>query len=159
MAVPTTNQNDEAVQDLAWPEGTCHGCGPANDDGLQLKSYLSETGDQLVATFEPDAIFNSGAPNIMYGGLVASLIDCQAMWTAIVFAHLAEDRPLTDELILYVTSELSVDYRKPTPLDQPIHLRSWIEGNPGRKTRVSCELGPDDTVTAVGDILAVRFES
>ncbi|WP_121743219.1 PaaI family thioesterase [Natronorubrum halophilum] len=157
MTVETVAR-DEAVQDLAWPEGTCHGCGPANSDGLQLKSYLSVTGDQLVATFGPDAIFNSGVPNIMYGGLVASLIDCQAMWTAIVSAHLAEDRPLTDDLILYVTGELNVGYRKPTPLDQPIHLRSWVEGKPGRKTRVTCELGPDDTVTAVGDILAVRVD-
>lgn len=146
----------EPVQDLAWPEGTCHGCGPANTDGLQLKSYLSEDNDRLVATFEPSAIFNSGVPNIMYGGLVASLIDCQSIWTAIVFAHLAEDRPLTGDLMLHVTSELTVDYRKPTPLDQPIYLQSWVKGTLGRKTRIVCELGPDDTVTAVGNVLAVR---
>lgn len=153
-----TGIRDEAVQDLAWPEGTCYGCGPANDDGFQLKSYLSEGGDRLEATFEPDATYNSGAPNVMYGGLVASLIDCQSMWTAITFAHLAAERPLTDDLLMYVTAELEVDYRDPTPLDQPIHLESWVEGEPDRKTRVSCELGPDEEVTAVGDVLAVRVD-
>ncbi|WP_435158413.1 PaaI family thioesterase [Haladaptatus sp. DFWS20] len=155
----TTSLQQEAVQDSAWPEGTCYGCGPANDNRLQLKSYLSEEGDRLVATFEPDDIFNSGAPNSMYGGLVASLIDCQAMWTAIVFTHLAEDRPLTDNLIQFVTSELHVDYLKPTPLDQPIHLQSWVKDERGRKTRISCEIGPEGKVTAVGNVLGIRSDN
>lgn len=149
---------NEPIQDFAWPKGTCHGCGPANPNGLKLKSYLSENEDRLVATFQPDALFNSGVPNVMYGGLVASLIDCHAMWTAIAFAHLAEGRPLNDDLILYVTSELSVDYRKPTPLDRPIHLQAWTDGGSDRKTRVRCELGPEGTVTAIGDVLAVRYD-
>jgi acyl-coenzyme A thioesterase PaaI-like protein len=148
----------EPVQDLAWPEGTCYGCGPANEEGLQLKSYLSEEGNRLEATFEPSTIFNSGAPNIMYGGLVASLIDCQSMWTAIVFAHHEENHSLTDDLLLYVTANLNVDYRGPTPLDQPLFLQSWIEGDVGRKTRITCELGPEGTVTAVGDVLGIRWD-
>ena len=150
--------HQEPVQDVAYAEGVCYGCGPANEDGLQLKSYLSEDDDRLVATFEPSEIFSSGTPNIMYGGLVASLIDCQSMWTAIVFAHLAEGRPLTDDFILYVTANLEVNYVKPTPLDRPIHLESRIEGEPDRKTRVTCELGPERSVTAVGDVLAVRVD-
>lgn len=148
----------EPVQDLAWPQGTCYGCGPANTEGLQLKSFLSDDNDQLVATFEPEDVFNSGAPNVMYGGLISSLIDCHSIWTAIVFAHIEEDRPLTNDLMMYVTSELSVDYRKPTPLDQPIELRSWVEDDPGRQTQVICELGPDDTVTARGQVLAVQTD-
>lgn len=146
----------EAVQETAWPEGTCYGCGPANPEGLQLKSYLSEEGDELVASFDPDEGFNSGAPNVAYGGLLASLIDCQSMWTAITSAHLEANRPLADGFIPYVTAELNVEYREPTPLDQPIKLRSYVDGDVGRKTRVTCELGPNDETTAVGDVLAVR---
>lgn len=146
----------EAVQDAAWPDGTCYGCGPANSDGLQLKSYLSEDGDQLVASFDPDERYISGAPNVAYGGLIASLIDCQSMWTAITFAHIEEERSFTDGLILYVTAELNVEYRDPTPLDQLIELRSYVDGDVGRKARVTCELGPSDETTAVGDVIAVR---
>jgi len=78
------------------------------------------------------------------------------MWTAITFAHLDEDRPLSDDFIWYVTAELNVEFQGPTPLDQPIQLQSWVEGESGSKTRVTCELGPEGAVTAVGDVLAVR---
>lgn len=147
----------EPVQEIAWPEGTCYGCGPANTDGLQLKSYLSEDGDGLVATYDADKRFNSGVSNVAFGGLIASLIDCHSMWTAIVFAHLDEERPLNDGFIPYVTAQLEVTYQEPTPLDQPINLQSSIEGDVGRKTRVTCEVGPEDRITAVGDVLAARM--
>jgi hypothetical protein len=142
----------------SWPELTCYGCGPANDAGLHLESYLSEDGEALVATVDPDAVFNSGAPNVMYGGHVASLLDCHAIWTAITFAYRAEGRPLgSDPQISYVTGSLSVDYHAPTPLDEPVHLRAWPEGEVGRKTTVRAELGTGGDPTATAELLAVRI--
>src|SRR5690606_21167191 len=114
----------------------------------------------VVATFDPQAKFNAGFPNVMYGGLIASLIDCHSIWTAIAAAYVADDLPHGSlPAISYVTGSLTVKYLKPTPLDRPIQLKAWVDGAVGRKTRVLCELGYEETITATGDTLAVRIDS
>jgi hypothetical protein len=137
----------------------CYGCGPANPDGLHIKSYWSDDGQYVVATFQPQPRFTSGFPNALYGGLIASLIDCHSNWTALAFGYRAEGRePGSLPMIASVTGSLGVKYLKPTPLDQPIHLKAWVEGAVGRKTRVLCELGPVGIVTALGDSIFVRVD-
>lgn len=149
----------EPVQ-ASWPDLTCYGCGPANPAGLHLERYLGAGGDALVATVVPDERFNAGVPNVMYGGHVASLIDCHAIWTAITFAYAAERRPLgSAPRIAFVTGRLHVDFLEPTPLDRPIALRAWIVGDVARRTTVRCELGPAGTTTVTGEVLAVRVEA
>lgn len=147
----------DALQD-AWPHATCYGCGPGNPDGLHIKSYWDRTGQFVIATFHPQPKFNAGFDNVMYGGLVASLIDCHSMWTAIAFAYREEKRPHGSlPGISYVTGSLTIKYHKPTPLDVPIQLKAWVEAHPGgRKTTVHCELGTSEQVTAMGEVLAVR---
>ncbi len=143
-----------------WPEATCYGCGPANPDGLHIKSEWSTDGQFVVATFHPQPKHNAGFPNVMYGGMVASLIDCHSIWTAIAHAYRAEGRTMdTHPYITYVTAQLTVKYLQPTPLDGPIYLKSWLEGEVGRKTRVITELGPQGKVTATGDTLAARIDA
>ncbi len=150
---------ETALQDLCLPQGTCYGCGSANPDGLQIKSTWSEDGQTVVARFEPQAKFSSGFRNALYGGLIASLIDCHSNWTAMAFGYRAEGREAgTLPLIVSVTGTLCVKYLKPTPLDQTIHLRAWVEGEVGRKTRVICELGTEALVTATGDSVFVRVD-
>ena len=146
------------VQD-SWPDLTCYGCGPANEAGLQLKSYVGDDGETLVATVVPDEVFNSGAPNVMYGGHVASLVDCHSIWTAITFAYAAEGRSLgSAPRIAYVTADLHVRYRAPTPMDRPIRLVARVDGDVGRRTTVRTELGPDGETTATAEVLAVRVD-
>ncbi len=148
-----------ALQDLCLPEGTCYGCGSANPDGLHIKSYWSEDGQFVVATFQPEPKFSSGFKGATYGGLIASLIDCHSNWTAMAFGYKAEGRdPGTKPLIASVTGTLCVKYLKPTPLDQTIHLKAWVEGEIGRKTHVLCELGTATTVTATGDSIYIRVD-
>ncbi len=148
-----------ALQDLCLPEGTCYGCGSANPDGLHIKSYWSEDGQFVVATFAPEPKFSSGFKGALYGGLIASLIDCHSNWTAMAFGYKAEGRaPGTLPLITSVTGTLCVKYLKPTPLDQTIHLKAWVEGEVGRKTRVLCELGTAATITATGNSIFVRVD-
>lgn len=148
-----------ALQDLCLPEGTCYGCGSANPDGLHIKSYWSDDGQFVVATFDPAAKFSSGFRGAVYGGLIASLIDCHSNWTAMAFGYKAEVRePGTQPVIASVTGTLCVQYLKPTPEGAPIHLKAWVEGEVGRKTRVICELGTADTVTAKGDSVFVRVD-
>lgn len=149
-----------ALQDICLPTGTCYGCGSANPDGLHIKSYWSEDGQFVVCQFDPLPKFSSGFKNATYGGLIASLIDCHSNWTAMAFGYRAEGRePGTLPLIASVTGSLGIKYLKPTPMDQTIHLKAWVEGEVGRKTRVLCELGTADQVTVLGDSVFVRIDA
>lgn len=149
----------QALQDICLPNGTCYGCGSANPDGLQIKSYWSDDRQFVVASFQPQARFSSGFKNAMYGGLIASLIDCHSNWTAMAFGYKADSREAgTQPLIASVTGSLGVKYLKPTPMDGTIHLKAWVEGEVGRKTRVLCELGDGENVTALGDSIFVRID-
>lgn len=143
------------------PELTCFGCGPANHAGLGLESHLTEDESTLTATFTPRPVHTAGMENVLYGGLIASLIDCNSIWAAMVFRNLADGRgPDDPPAVSYVTGELNVEYRRPTPTDEPIFLRSWIEGDRddlGKKVRVTTELGTADEVTAIGDVLAIAI--
>ena len=142
----------------AWPSGTCYGCGPANLEGIQLKSRWSEDGRFAVAQLQVNAKYNAGLPNTMYGGTVASLIDCHSVWTAIAETYRQEGREYgSAPLIRCVTGRLTVEYLKATPLDVPVYLKAWVEGPVGRKTRVLSELGAGNIVTAKGDVIAVRI--
>lgn len=153
-----TELYSDALQDV-WMSATCYGCGPANDDGLQIKSYWNEDRTAVVATFHPKPKFNAGFPNVMYGGLVASLIDCHSIWTAIAWAYREEGRPHgSSPSISYVTGKLEVSFRQPTPLDVPIKVSASVESSHGRKSYVHCTLGTDDMVTAEANVLAVRIE-
>ncbi len=148
-----------ALQDICLPNGTCYGCGSANPDGLQIKSYWSDDGQFVVASFQPQAKFSSGFKNAMYGGLIASLIDCHSNWTAMAFGYKTEGREAGSlPLIASVTGSLGVKYLKPTPMDGTIHLKAWVEGEVGRKTRVLCELGDGENITALGDSIFVRID-
>lgn len=148
-----------ALQDICLPIGMCYGCGSANPDGLHIKSYWSDDGQFVVCQFDPLPKFSSGFKNATYGGLIASLIDCHSNWTAMAFGYKAEGRePGTQPLVASVTGSLGVKYLKPTPMDQTIHLKAWVEGEVGRKTRVLCELGTADQVTALGDSVFVRID-
>lgn len=161
QAVPTPDvwPGDEPVQ-AAWPDNTCYGCGRANPDGFGLESYVSEDRDALVATFDPEPTHAAGYPDFAYGGLLASLVDCHVIWTALTFRYASEGRRLlSDPLRMYVTGELTTRYLAPTPLDAPIHLRAWVEGDVGPKTTVGCEAGPeggDATVEAEATAVEMR---
>ena len=152
-----SNVRRQPVQS-SWPDLTCFGCGPANPEGLHLESYLSADGTALEATFNPRPVHTAGVASVAYGGLIASLIDCNSIWTAMTFRSLADGRLLDDPpAVRYVTGTLSVEYHRTTPLDEPIHLRSWVEGDVGRRTIVRTELGAGGEVTATGEVLAVAI--
>lgn len=150
---------EEPVQ-ASWPSFDCFGCGPANPDGLHLHSFERADGS-LVASVDPDPRFKSGYPNVTYGGLIASLVDCHSIWTAITAAYRAADRPLgTEPRIAFATGELDVTYHRPTPLDGGIDLHAWVDGAVGRRTAVTCEVSPSGATetTATGQVTTVRVD-
>lgn len=80
---------DAPLQDV-WQNATCYGCGPANQRGLHIKSYWDAATDEAYCTFIGQPYHNAGFPNVMYGGLVASLCDCHSVWAAIAHTYIQE---------------------------------------------------------------------
>jgi acyl-coenzyme A thioesterase PaaI-like protein len=148
----------QALQDICAPDGVCFGCGSANPDGLQIKSFWSDDGQFVVCRFQPEGKF-TGWKGWLYGGLIASLVDCHSNWTAMAFGYKTEGRePGTLPRITCVTGTLNVKYLKPTPIEAALNLKAWVEGDVGRKNRVICEVWADDVLTATGDSIFVRVD-
>lgn len=148
-----------SLQDRAAPEGVCYGCGGRNPHGLHIKSRWDAEGVQVVAEHLPEAKY-CGWPDLVYGGLIAMLVDCHSNWTAMAFHYRAEARePGSLPRIDCVTGSLGIKYIKPTPMGVPLILRAWVEGEVGRKSRVICEIYADGVLTAVGDSVFVRVDT
>ncbi len=94
----------------------CFGCGRSNPKGLHLKSHWD--GEDTIARFTPPPEFSGGFPGNVYGGLIASLMDCHGTASAAAAAHRhAHDEG--DDAAPYprfVTASLKVDFKQPTPL-------------------------------------------
>ncbi len=145
----------QAFQDY-YPDNFshCYGCGRLNEHGLQIKSYWD--GDEAVATFQPRP-YHTALPGFVYGGLIASLIDCHATGTAAAAAYRAEGREMdTEPAFRYVTAALHVDYLRPTPIDATLELRAQVKEIKGRKTVVSVTLSARGEVCAQGEVVTVQ---
>jgi len=133
----------------------CHGCGPDNASGLQIKSYWEDAG--AVARWKPEPHHCGGSRDILNGGIIASLIDCHSLNLAIAHAYRAESRPIgSSPRIAYVTANINIDYLKPTPIHEPVELRATISRIEGRKTWVRCSLSAAGQICATGEVLGVR---
>ena len=139
------------------PENVCYGCGH-NPQGLHIKSFWE--GDESVCKWESEEKYH-GWSNLMNGGIMATLIDCHCMGTAMADAYKRENRSL-DSMpeYRYATGTLSVKYLKPTPNDQ-VELRARVVEVKGKKTVLKCDFfSSDGKKTAEADVVAIRvFDS
>lgn len=143
-----------AIQDRYPPDfAHCYGCGRSNEHGHQLKSFWE--GSEVVARFLPKP-HEIAVPGFVYGGLLASLIDCHAMATAAAHAERAAGREAADQPApRYVTAALNVQYLKPTPVGHELVLRARVSEASERKSRVSVTLEADGVVSVKGEAIAV----
>ena len=145
-----------AIQDL-YPEdfAHCFGCGGNNSEGHQLKSFVE--GDEVVAHFTPPPHYIA-VPGFVYGGLLASLVDCHAMATAAAAAELAAGRKIGEgQVARYVTAALRVDYLKPTPLGCELEIRGHVTERSEKKAVVEMTVSAFGLVTVQAKAVAVRI--
>ena len=148
--------NQKAFQDY-YPDDLshCYGCGRLNEFGLQIKSYWD--GEETVCTFFPRP-YHTAIPGYVYGGLIASLIDCHGTGTAAAAAYRAEGRPMdTEPPLRYVTASLHVDFLRPTPIGVPLEIRGRVKEIKGRKVVVDATLSAEGEVCARGQVVAVQL--
>jgi len=147
---------EKAFQDY-YPESYshCYGCGNKNEHGLQVKSYWD--GDEAVAHFTPEK-HHLAFPGYVYGGLIASIIDCHSTGTAAAASYRREGRTMdTLPPFRFVTASLQVDYLLPTPLGPQLHLRSRVVEIKERKVVVETDLIVEGKKTARGRVVAVQL--
>jgi acyl-coenzyme A thioesterase PaaI-like protein len=141
-----------SVQERYGPNVVCFGCGPANANGLQLRSF--EDGDALVARWRPQP-HHHAFPGVLNGGIVGALLDCHSNWAACMALMRnmgAETPPCT------VTADFHVNLLAPTPMDAELELRARAVEVKGRHALVEATLSAQGKTTATcrGNFVAVK---
>lgn len=147
----------KAIQDY-YPDNYshCYGCGRNNHEGHQIKSFPD--GEETVCRFKPDPKYSGGFPGNIYGGLIASLIDCHAAATAASAKHRELGLDMEDTPPLrFVTASLKVDYLKPTPSNEELEIRARATEVKGRKVLVSITLSASGEIRAKGEAVMVQI--
>jgi len=146
---------DKSFQDY-YPDAMahCYGCGRLNKSGHQIKSYWD--GEESVCRFQPKP-YHIAIPGYVYGGLLASLIDCHGTGTAAAAAYRAENRPMdTEPAFRFLTASLHVDYLKPTPLGIELEIRAKVKEIRGRKATIEEWIQANGVTTVRGEIVTVQ---
>ncbi len=133
----------------------CFGCGRLNEMGLQIKSYWD--GEESVCRFKP-LPHHTAMAGYVYGGILASIIDCHGTGTAAAAAYRAAGREMgTAPHLRFVTASLHVDYLHPTPIDTTLELRGRVREIKRRRVIVDITLSANGQTCVTGQVVAVRI--
>nr|WP_321464927.1 PaaI family thioesterase [uncultured Desulfobulbus sp.] len=130
----------------------CFGCGRLNPQGFHLKSYWD--GEETVCRHTPDPKYTGGYPGYLYGGLIASLIDCHAAGTAAAAKAREDGKPISR----FVTASLKVDYHSPTPINTELEIRARVLEIKGRKVVVELQVTAEGATRASGTVVMVQLK-
>jgi len=147
----------KAIQDYYEDEyAHCFGCGHQNREGHQIKSFPD--GEETVCCFKPDEKYSGGFPGNIYGGMIASLLDCHSAATA-SYAKLKEQGFTLEEKAPYrfVTASLKVDFLKPAPSGEIFEIRAHVVEIKNRKVIVHSTLSAAGEIRAKGEAVMVQL--
>ncbi len=147
---------EKAFQDY-YPEllSHCYGCGRLNKEGHQIKTRWD--GEESVTTFLPEP-YHTAIPGFVYGGLLASLIDCHSTGTAAAAMYRSEGRKMdTEPAFRFVTGSLHVNYLRPTPVGVPLEIRGQVKEIKGKKVVITSSVTANGEVCATGEVVAVQM--
>ena len=144
-----------AIQD-SYPDDVahCYGCGRLNEHGYQIKTRVH--GEGTLTEFVPQST-HTAIPGYVYGGLIASLIDCHSTGSAAIFAMQDSGIAVGSEPSpRFLTAHLEVDYLEPTPLEK-ITLIGRVAEVKERKVVVVTDCVVDGEITARGYAVLVKM--
>jgi acyl-coenzyme A thioesterase PaaI-like protein len=136
--------SEPSLQERYAPQSICFGCGPANEKGLRIRSFLD--GGELVADWTAQE-HHQAFTGMLNGGIIGALIDCHSNWTA---AHHLMVRAVADTPPFTVTAEFSVKLIRPTPIGPPVHLRARVMESSANRAVVEATVSSGGTVCATG---------
>ena len=148
----------KAIQDYYSDQMShCYGCGRLNDSGMKIRSFWNEEENISIAKFTPKSNYTA-FPGYVYGGLLASIIDCHGTGTAAAAAYKSEGRKMgTLPELRYVTASIHVDYIKPTPIDLELEIIGKAKEIKGRKVIVEVNLYANGELCVKGEVIAVKI--
>ncbi len=139
----TLPNEDPSLQERYAPSNACWGCGPANAEGLRIRSFAQ--GDEVVAEWMPRQKYEA-FPGVLNGGIIGTLLDCHCNWTAAW--HLMRANPKQDSPPCTVTADYAIKLLRPTPTSGPVFLAAKVVES--TKDRATVE----GTLTAGGKVCA-----
>jgi uncharacterized protein (TIGR00369 family) len=89
----------------------CFACGKDNQDGMRLRFNYDEERNCFVCRFRLGKRY-TGPPGHCHGGVIATILD-EAMGKVNKLRH-----------VVALTSQITVDYLKPVPLNRPLRVES-----------------------------------
>ena len=132
----------ESLQDRYAPNTRCFGCGPANSQGLRIKTFIED--DVGICEFQPQTHHQS-FQGAVAGGIIGTLMDCHLNWTAAYHLMTTNDLDFPPST---VTSQFTVKFFAPTPSKGPLTIRARVVESSDKRATVHGELEADGTVTA-----------
>lgn len=143
---------ETSLQDRYAPESVCFGCGPANDQGLRIKSRVE--GDEVVCDWKPET-HHHAFDGILNGGITGAILDCHSNWTAV---HAMMVRDGTETPPPTVTAEFTLKMLRPTPMGATLHLRARVVELRGERATVEATLEAEGRLRATfrGTFIAVK---
>lgn len=141
---------DDYADDYSW----CYGCGRLNEKGLRLRTGWE--GDKTVTIYTPREE-QMAIPGFVYGGVIASLVDCHGTGSAALALHRKNGHEPGDgeEPPRFVTGSLKVDYLKPTPQGKVLKAVGTVEEIHPKKWKVQTEVYVEDVCVVKGEVIAV----
>ena len=145
---------DSAVFQDYLPGKVCFGCGADNPQGLQIKSRWE--GDLSVCDWSPRAQ-HEGWAGLTCGGVIATIVDCHCIATAMATAYRNENRALDSEpRYLFATGTLNVKYLKPTDNRAPLRLQAQVSQiKMEKKYTVHCDVYSQGEKTAEAEVICL----
>lgn len=139
---------DDYPDDIAW----CYGCSRLNTEGDHFRTGWD--GDQTVTYYKPDQKYMA-MPGFVYGGAIASLVDCHGTGSCSLALHRKNGfEPGSGETPpRFVTASLHVNYLKPTPQGALLKAVGKVEEIHPKKWKVNVEVYVDDTLCATGEVI------
>ncbi len=148
--------DEKAFQDF-YPDNVshCYGCGRLNDHGLKIKSYWD--GAESICVFKPED-YHMAFQGYVYGGLMASVIDCHSIGTAVAATCRKEQISMEKEPEFgFVTGSLHIDFLMPAKTGKALELRSTISELTKKKVVILTTLSVEGTECARGKVVAIRL--
>lgn len=135
----------------------CFGCGTLNNHGMHIKSRWR--GDAFVCVWQPRPE-HIGHPGFVYGGTIASIVDCHAVWAALSVHCRDEGHDLSRGAppFAVVTASLRVRYVAPARIAQPLELSARVVEHGARKSVVACSVTQGAVECAAAEVVTVRVQ-
>jgi uncharacterized protein (TIGR00369 family) len=137
-----TSNESKSLQERYAPENACWGCGPANAEGLRIRSFPKD--GEVVAEWRPEKKYEA-FPGVLNGGVIGTLLDCHCNWAA---AYNLMKRAGANHPPCTVTAEYAIKLLRPTPTNGPLSLSAKIVDLSENRATV------EGTLTAAGKVCA-----